>query len=308
MLGNQFETSYSKETKKRQNGKTVSKYFSTMYGDSNHIKHSKQTSFYRMLLANTHGLIADELYIIPIEVSYKSGETKTTRLNMINKSIGYKHRLTVMDTIEGIDGVEYSINEEEVEEKVKNNKKTSKTTSKRKKTVTPKNRKQQEDDENEDDEEEEVEQEEEETIQQEETTDETGNAPTSDFGIDVATTDDMFVNTPDASTQSTFRRNDDVPFKPYSQFAPIEKQFIDKANQDIKKILDIEVRLEQNPYNFGSFKNKIIYLASEAPKGTLWHEGFHAIYSILSPDTKKYVIKTRLTCNPQIVLDFQVVE
>lgn len=294
MLGNQFESSYEGETETRKNGKPFSKYFSTLKGQSNHQKHSKQTSFYRMLLANTHGLVADELFIIPIEVSYKAGDTKTSRLNMLKKESGFRHRLTVLDTIEGIDGLEYSLNEEEVEEKVKSNKKTKKKAP----TKTPTKGRKKRQEEEEEEEQEELEEEETAEEEQEEPTGQLGTVPASEFGIGnkvTVTTNSLFDDVEDHTTTDTLERSDDIPFKPYSEFTELEKQSIQQANSDIKRILNVEVRLENNPYNFGSFRDKIIYLASEAPKGTLWHEAFHAVFSILSPEEKRYVLKTAQT-------------
>ena len=50
--------------------------------DSRREKHQKQLSLYRILLANTHGVVATELEVIPIVVDYNQGETRTTELNL----------------------------------------------------------------------------------------------------------------------------------------------------------------------------------------------------------------------------------
>jgi hypothetical protein len=50
--------------------------------DSKREKHQKQLSMYRMLLANTHGVVAQELAVIPIVVGYNPGEVTTTGLSL----------------------------------------------------------------------------------------------------------------------------------------------------------------------------------------------------------------------------------
>jgi len=77
MRGNQLTESYAADP-------TVSKYDTTVYGDSNREKHRKQLSMYRILLNNTHGIKAKETAIIPIEVMYKQGETRTSRMNLLD--------------------------------------------------------------------------------------------------------------------------------------------------------------------------------------------------------------------------------
>lgn len=51
--------------------------------DSNKDKHTKQLSLYRILLNNTHGILADKLTIIPIEVQYNAGDNITKKLNSL---------------------------------------------------------------------------------------------------------------------------------------------------------------------------------------------------------------------------------
>ena len=75
MKGNNFTESYA--------GDTVNKYETTEFGKSKKQKHTEQLSMYRMLLNNTHGLKAKELKIIPIEISYKGGDTTTSKLNLL---------------------------------------------------------------------------------------------------------------------------------------------------------------------------------------------------------------------------------
>ena len=68
-----------------------------------------------------------------------------------------------------------------------------------------------------------------------------------------------------------------------------------ELNDDIKdvlaKITGLEVRFYNSTYNYGEFRNGIIYLNKKVPKGTEWHEAFHGIFSVLSPEEKKRVLK-----------------
>jgi hypothetical protein len=48
--------------------------------DSKRTKHTKQLSLYRILLNNTHGLKAETLAIMPIEINYNVGDTTTSKL------------------------------------------------------------------------------------------------------------------------------------------------------------------------------------------------------------------------------------
>lgn len=59
----------------------------------------------------------------------------------------------------------------------------------------------------------------------------------------------------------------------------------------IAKITGLEVRFYNSPYNYGEFRNGIIYLNKKVPKGTEWHEAFHGIFSVLSPEEKKRVLR-----------------
>ena len=75
MRGDNFSTKYGKET--------VNKYDSTTYGKSKRQSHTEQVSLYRILLYNTHGLDAKTIGIMPIELEYNSGDTTTTKLNLL---------------------------------------------------------------------------------------------------------------------------------------------------------------------------------------------------------------------------------
>ncbi|MHA1957501.1 MAG: hypothetical protein ACW968_11300 [Candidatus Thorarchaeota archaeon] len=52
--------------------------------DSKREKHQKQLSMYRILLANTHGIVAKDIAVIPIVVNYERGDTKTTTLGLLD--------------------------------------------------------------------------------------------------------------------------------------------------------------------------------------------------------------------------------
>lgn len=72
MLGNKLATSYK--------DKTESKYDTEFDGMSDRQYHQQQLSMYRILLANSYGLVADGLAIMPIEVKYAAGDTHSTTL------------------------------------------------------------------------------------------------------------------------------------------------------------------------------------------------------------------------------------
>ena len=78
-----------------------------VYSDSkrsNRDKHTAQLSLYRILLANTHGLVAQGLAVIPIKVSYESGDVSTKEAYIIkNKEDGSLRLidLTPLDSVEG---------------------------------------------------------------------------------------------------------------------------------------------------------------------------------------------------------------
>jgi predicted NAD-dependent protein-ADP-ribosyltransferase YbiA (DUF1768 family)/alkylated DNA repair dioxygenase AlkB len=66
---------------------------------------------------------------------------------------------------------------------------------------------------------------------------------------------------------------------------------LDNSIKDaLAKITGLEVRFYNSTYNYGEFRNGIIYLNKKVPKGTEWHEAFHGIFSVLSPEEKKRVL------------------
>ena len=87
MRGNNFKESYK--------GDTANKYESTRYGKSKKQKHTEQISLYRILLNNTHGLLAKTIGVMPLEISYNAGDTTTTKLNLL-KGV----QLTALDKVE----------------------------------------------------------------------------------------------------------------------------------------------------------------------------------------------------------------
>jgi len=68
-------------------GEKVSKYDSKAFGLSNREKHQRQLSVYRILLNNTHGILAKELVVLAIPVYYQPGGKKTNRLPSSRKPI-----------------------------------------------------------------------------------------------------------------------------------------------------------------------------------------------------------------------------
>ena len=75
MRGNQLKSSYA--------GDSVSKYDTTRFGKSKRQLHQEQLSTYRLLLNNTHGVKASELYIIPIVLpQYAAGDTQVESLDL----------------------------------------------------------------------------------------------------------------------------------------------------------------------------------------------------------------------------------
>jgi hypothetical protein len=87
MKGNQFEDSYADEEDTYEDGGKVEKYYSTLYGKSNYQSHTEQLSIYRILLNNTHGILARNLSIIPIELDYRENNTNTKKLNLLEEFI-----------------------------------------------------------------------------------------------------------------------------------------------------------------------------------------------------------------------------
>jgi hypothetical protein len=53
-------------------------------GESNREKHQNQLSMYRILLANTHGIVASELFVIPVVVGYEPGSVSTSKAKMLD--------------------------------------------------------------------------------------------------------------------------------------------------------------------------------------------------------------------------------
>jgi hypothetical protein len=76
MRGNNFEQKYQ--------GEEVSKYDSDSYGKPKRQKHTEQLSTYRILLNNTHGIKADSITVIPIELAYEAGDQNTDKLNLLD--------------------------------------------------------------------------------------------------------------------------------------------------------------------------------------------------------------------------------
>jgi hypothetical protein len=76
MRGNKFIESYSDET--------GSKYASTKFGKSDAQVHQEQLSVYSILLYNTFGLQVDEMYIVPIQIDYKEGDSTSNVSRALN--------------------------------------------------------------------------------------------------------------------------------------------------------------------------------------------------------------------------------
>ncbi len=92
MRGNQFEL-----THRGGDNKGKSRY-TTPYKNgklSNQEKHQRQLSGYRIMLNNTHGVDAKTIGVLPIEVQYEGGDTKTT---VLNKLPGFEHQ--IIDEVE----------------------------------------------------------------------------------------------------------------------------------------------------------------------------------------------------------------
>ena len=89
MRGNQFSTD-PKDVHQSGDNKGKTKYdHPYKFGkSSNREKHQKQLSGYRIMLHNTHGILAKTIAVLPIQVQYKGGETKTT---VLHKLKGVEH-------------------------------------------------------------------------------------------------------------------------------------------------------------------------------------------------------------------------
>ena len=332
MRGNQFEDIYADEEEVYEDGGKVEKYYSNLYGKSNFQSHTEQLSIYRILLNNTHGVLAKHLSIIPIELSYNKNDTKTKKLNLLED---YIYNVEKLDEVGGLTLTE------------------SAATNKAEKAVVEYSAKQllkkindatvidddflyslgmsvddlqniydfvQEDINN-------VDPDELAKFLEDYPDDpETGsykfflpryfnslvNKPVSEKkvepkeaeGKDVKeepqaaeqTSETLFgnrslFNVPkDGEESPANTQEEEEGYKPFSAYSQTERQFIEEANKEVKRILNVDVRLENNKLNFGSFRKGLIYLSSEAPKGTLWHEAFHGVFSILSPEEKSRVI------------------
>jgi hypothetical protein len=78
-------------------GKSKYDYGYDADSDSNREKHKKQLSMYRILLNNTHGVKAKTVGIMPIQVMYQPGETRTEMLKLSKKGIEH----TPYDQVKG---------------------------------------------------------------------------------------------------------------------------------------------------------------------------------------------------------------
>jgi hypothetical protein len=83
--------------KKRDDGSSIMKIDPINQKESDRTVYSKQLSIYRAALFNTHGILADELYMIPIKVDYEAGESTTKEL------VGYKlEALNILDQVKDV--------------------------------------------------------------------------------------------------------------------------------------------------------------------------------------------------------------
>ena len=321
MRGNQFKESYKDEKETDDKGKKVTKYYSTKYGKSNYESHSDQLSIYRILLNNTHGVLAKSISIIPIELQYEDGDKNTSKLNLLSD---YIYTVEKKDDVENL-----SLSSTKATQKVDNAKVQYSTTQLiksideadeidedflKKLGIDPKKY---------------------EKYYNLEINDPRNDAAIEEIGSDEVLLDKYFLkeyiksiasqttattkqpqeadskdakedkdksktekpnlfagrSKPQVSRDDSKPENpDNFSAKPFDEYTETEQQFIDGINQEVKRILNVDVRLEQNGLNFGSFRNGVIYLASKAPKGTLWHEAFHGVFTILSPEEKARVL------------------
>lgn len=208
--------------------KDKAQYIRDLGKDSKLEKHQKQLSMYRLLLNNTHGILAKRLAVIPIEVDYNKGDRSTKKLNLLS-----------LKDVAPIDNIKDAVlSQQQV------------TVPSQELPVNP--------------------------VQ--------GTAPSSDFFSNLS-------SDPDA------QENPSGGFKPGDVDDYLVDTYFDEVNREIKQIINVEVKLEDmrdsmgRPLNYGRFENAVVYLASRAPKGTLWHEGFHAVFSILPENEKSRVLK-----------------
>ena len=73
---------FEKTGERKEDGSLRSRVVEGATQDSKREKHQKQLSMYRMLLNNTHGLLADTLAVMPIKVSYAVPSAFTTELTL----------------------------------------------------------------------------------------------------------------------------------------------------------------------------------------------------------------------------------
>jgi hypothetical protein len=85
-------------------GDAFNKYESTRYGKSKKQKHTEQISLYRIMLNNTHGLLAKTIGVMPLEINYAAGDVTTSKLNLL-KGV----QLSPLDSVEGPDGTVYGL-------------------------------------------------------------------------------------------------------------------------------------------------------------------------------------------------------
>lgn len=208
--------------------KDKAQYIRDLGKDSKLEKHQKQLSMYRLLMNNTHGILAKQLAVIPIEVDYNIGDTSTKKLNLLP-----------LKEVAPIDNIKEAILS------IQGPAPTSQEI-----PVSPTQ----------------------------------GTAPINDFFNSLSSDPDA---NPDPSSD----------FKPGDVDDYLVDTYFEEVNKEIKQIINVEVKLENmrdsmgRPLNYGRFENAVIYLASKAPKGTLWHEGFHAVFSILPENEKSRLLK-----------------
>ena len=203
-------------------------YIRDLSKDSKLEKHQKQLSMYRLLLNNTHGILAKRIAVIPIEVDYNKGDRSTKKLNLLP-----------LKDLAPIDNIKDAVLTQQ---------------------ITPS------------------------TSQELPVNPTQGTAPATDFFNNLPSDPDAQVN-PSSG------------FKPGDVDDYLVDTYFEEVNKEIKQIINVEVKLEDmrdsmgRPLNYGRFENAVVYLASKAPKGTLWHEGFHAVFSILPENEKSRVLK-----------------
>jgi len=275
--------------------KDKAQYVRDLGKDSKLEKHQKQLSMYRLLLNNTHGILAKRIAVIPIEVDYNKGDRSTKKLNLLSlkdlapidnikdavlstqnasskyllyqdlkpgqklnvvaKENGEKGILTIK-SIESPTFIRFDINFPNIKESDIGYQEREFNEFFSLESISqelPVNPLQ-------------------------------GTAPSSDFFSSLS-------SDPDA------QENPSGGFKPGDVDDYLVDTYFEEVNKEIKQIINVEVKLEDmrdsmgRPLNYGRFENAVVYLASKAPKGTLWHEGFHAVFSVLPENEKSRVLK-----------------